>query len=578
MADDLTRKPLDTWSAEDVKTAAAAGLPPTYARARAMLEDHDYFQGGKLWVGQRADAGLSAEQLRRIEPVFVPDPLLEEIRENRTNGLLQREPSVAFDPVKPAADQQTEDERVTAVVSAIARWWDRTKFWSKARDAFGRTSYARRSALRVFIPEANLTDGTTTDGATTTTLPTAKTLEEALERIEIEAPLPDTAGRFTLATQREVAVVVTGDELHRVSELWSVETDAVGARTTLVRVLAGSAQAQTVPYDLGGRLPVVEMKTAELVTEPVIRQQSLLNFASTVLNRVLETAGFPERYLANVDPPGIWLSFPPEGEPPLATDKDSNGATIYKHRRPWVFGFSTVAELVGLRTTEPTPSGVQREVFATPSVTRFDPVNPDYIKTASELIRNRLYHLCRQGHLAADSTAQLSGLAYQQARAGFEADLLTQKGGLEGMVRDAIEVVLAYAGLMHAETKTFLEDFRCVVTLHVTSGPVTPDEARLASELRTSGLVSLATAMGRVGVEDIGAEQAAIEADPLATADRWGKIAAAIQALNLATGGIVTPDGAAFLLGLTPEQIEVFRTGTAPAPNAVPAKPTLTAA
>jgi hypothetical protein len=62
---------------------------------------------------------------------------------------------------------------------------------------------------------------------------------------------------------------------------------------------------------------------------------------------------------------------------------------------------------------------------------------------------------------------------------------------LEGMLRDIIEVAIAWAELMSKDTrsndatktagvampgKSFLSQFRCVVNLHVNAGPITPDE------------------------------------------------------------------------------------------------------
>lgn len=576
----LSQKPLVSWNLEDVTTAAKAGLPTTYPVARAMLEDHDYLQGGKLWIGQRAEAGLSQEQMRRIKDVFVPDPLLEEIKQNRTNGLLKREATVTFEPTKPIADadSQAQKDRVTTVLQGIAHWWDKRKLWDKARAAFGRTSYSRRAALRYYVPSANLDNLIGTDGKPVTTFRTVTTLPEALDLIAVEAPLPDLAGRFTLASQEQVALVLTGDEQNRQAELWSVE-----GGTTVVRVLnrfgdrMAGKPTLTVPYDLGGRLPVVEIETlGELVTDPIIKQQSLLNLNSTMLESVLETAGFPDRFIENAEPPGLWLHSPPEGVPldEVDTAKDSSDATIYKHRVPWLFGFRPVTELVGLKTTETLANGGERTGYQTPTVQRFDPVDPTYLKTAREMIRNTIYKNCRQGHYASETIAEASGLAYQQHRAQFEDDLETLKGSVEGLIRDSIEVVLAYAGLMHAETKQFLEDFRCVVTVHVTSGPITPAEMMEVRANRDARLIAQSTAMGRLGVEDIGAEQTAIDADPANLAAKWLAIAGTIDALTKAAP--VDSAGAAFLLGLSPEQIEVFRTGTAPV--AAPSKPALTAA
>lgn len=574
---DFLLKPIDQWTREDAVQAAKSGLPESFTAAKGMLEQHDYWQNGDLWVGQRGPKATERENLRRIEPSLVPDPILEEVQENRSNGLLQREPAVSFDPVMPASPgtpQETEQRtRVERVVKALARWWDTKRLWDKADNAFGRTAYAGRAALRVWIAPGNLQSAEPSlvqrfiGIKPPAKIPTGLSLEEALDIIEVSDPLPDAATLYTVPeTQRKAAVIldtqILNGQKRDIAEVWTVE-GAGQTKTTVLRIL-GAEKSDPITQDLGGRLPLAEMESKPIVTGPVIKNQSLLNFGNTILNRVLETAGFPERTISNAEPPGLWLPYPPDPEA-SALEKDTSGSTTFwKHRTNWVFGFSTVTELIGAKQQQINAAGREMEVIATPSITYKEPTDPQYVINAKSAVRDRIYHLVRQGHLASDSTAQLSGFAYQQARAQFEADLQKLKGKLEGMIRDVIEVVLAYAGLMSAEAKTFLQDFRCVVNLSVTSGPITQAEADLALKLRDGRLISQANAQGRVGIDDHAAETAAILADPMNRLAWVKAVADAITALQSAQPGI-TPEGIAFLLGLTPEQLEVFRTGVPPA-------------
>jgi hypothetical protein len=227
-------------------------------------------------------------------------------------------------------------------------------------------------------------------------------------------------------------------------------------------------------------------------------------------------------------------------------------------------------EIVGIRTV-----GTDgKETFASPSVTALDPVNPAFATDASDRVAEKLYRRGKQGHLALNSTAQASGTAYQQARAQFEADLKRLKGGVEGMVRDILEATLALAGLMSTEARSVLTDFRVAVNLRVSAGPVTADEARLATELRDKRAISQQTMMSRVGIEDPQAELTQITDDPFYQLDLWLKRLEVYQkAIDAGAAAAV----AAEIAGMTPEEGQMLETGTVPAP-VKPGKPALSAA
>lgn len=172
-----------------------------------------------------------------------------------------------------------------------------------------------------------------------------------------------------------------------------------------------------------------------------------------------------------------------------------------------------------------------------------------------------------------EKTGETSGIAYEQARAQFEADLTKLRGQVEAMVRDILEAVLALAGLMSGEAKAVLVEFRVQVTLRVSAGPVTAEQARLAIELRDKRAISQQTMMARIGIEDPVAEQQAIEADPFYQAELWLK---RLEVYNkLVESGAATAV-AAHLAGMTTEEGRMLETGTVPA--AKPTRPKLTAA
>jgi hypothetical protein len=355
------------------------------------------------------------------------------------------------------------------------------------------------------------------------------------------------------------AIIITKVDEKEQAEVWTV--DPVTG-TTGVRVLTDTASALG-PFDTRGRLPLAVAKGKRIVTPSVRSLQAQLNFIATVTTRTVETAGHRERYIGNVDPPGMWLPYPPTTGPALEMDETDPTQTYWKHRVPWVVGANITTELQGLPETVRDPDGTERVTYAEPSVTTLDPVNPQYTTDAAAVITRRIYRRCKQGHLGLDQTAESSGIAYQQARAQFESDLRSLKPPVEMMLRDLLEAVLAFAGLMHAASRTILDRFRVQVTLHPTAGPVSADEQRLAIELRNARVISQDTALARVVAEDPVVEQDSIDADAGQAATLWATLTTALTALMGLEN--MTLAGAGYLLNLTEEQLTVLATGLPPA-------------
>lgn len=569
-----TVKPVKDWGIGDATAAASGELPRDYQVVYDLIELNEAFQDGRLWPGHRTGDPVTDAAIREnVRPQFISDDVAGEMVENRTNGLLGQEADVTLVPLSGAEPTEAEQKEIDTINTALSAWWDRKKLWEKVGTALGRVSYASRATVRPFVAEGNLTS-TPAQGEqqARTTLPTNKTLAEALDLVDLDTPLPNLAVRYTdPLTQRPAAVVLTETASgQRLVEVWTVDPKS---KQTELRVLGGQ-QVGTAPaltLDLQGRLPLAEVRGKRIITPSVVKLQSLLNFIMTVTARTVETAGFRERYLKNVEPPGMWLPTPPVNSPPLAVD-DTGPTKLYKHRVPWILGASITNELIGYRKTVMDAAGVSTEVIADPDITTLDPVDPAFATNAADAITAKLYKRGKQGHLAIDSTAQASGIAYEQSRAQFAADLKGLKGPAEGMLRDLLEVVLAYAGLMSTEAAGILSRYRVQVTLHVTAGPITADEQRAATELRDKRVISQETTMARCGIEDPAAEQAAIDSDPLQLAAFWVAMAPAWMALT----AITTPEKAAEALHLTPEQALLLTAEAVPVAD--PKRPALSAA
>lgn len=571
----MATKPVSQWRLDDAVQAAKSDLPSDYRICVQMLEDEDQWRGGEEWPGQRSgdprtDAVLTEHRLRQ----FVPDDVLSEGVDNRTNGLIGQEADVQLLPLSPSGENgdltDAEEAFAKTTLASLSQFWNRKHFWDFVRLALNRLHYAKRTVVLPFVAPGNMVTRTDSLGRTTSELPTRNSLDDALDVIDIEAPKPDTAIRYIdPRTKRPVGVIISELDGRQQAQVWWVNP---ATKATEVRLYGvndaprNPSTGETAPsmvLDTKGRLPVAEARGSRIVTKSARRLQSQLNLATTYTSRTVEMSGSRERFFMNTQPPGIWLKFPPSQGRPLAVDETTPGGPYYKHSVPWVIGADVSNNLVGTPQTETRPDGTIVQTNAQPSVEALDPVDPAFTTGAAEAISLKLYRRMKQGHLGLSKTGEASGTAYVQARAQFEADLKSIKVAAEGMIRDALEYVLALAGLIHPGSAGILDNWRIEVTLKVTAGPVTTEDVANATTLRNAHGISTREMMVRTGVDDAQAMQDEIEADPLYWAEFWSKIGPAIQALTSQVPGL-TAAGAGALMKLPVAMLEVLATGLPP--------------
>ena len=566
------RRKVRQWELNDAKQAVADALAQVqlgergYQRTFEMVERHNFWQDGYGWAGQRGtEPQVTAKILENVKPMFTPDDVVSELVGNVENGLLSFEPSVSFTPIVEPEDPQSEgalaqQKRVKALMGHISRWWDDKRFWERVGLGIRRTTWSGRAPLRLRINPANLE----ASGA----FPTALDPPDAFSRIELDTLLPDAAAVVTDPdTERKVGIVVNKrDDGTEAAEVWTIEGKGTQERVTKCRVLIlgggrmnqRNREVAAIEHELriSGRMPVFELQTEPLLTEPMRLGQNQLNYIRTVLSRTVESSGFKSRFLGNVEPQLIWLTAKPTDTPVVKIDR-SLGHPLYGIRTPWVFGAGHTSELIGLEEI-----GANGEkLHATPQVVIDPASDTTWVLDPADRVRKWLYKSAKQGHLGGASTAETSGDAYEQARAQHESDLKKRKGAVEGVVRDIIESAVALAALMSPELVGFLDEFRCVVNLHVNAGPIRPDTARLNRELRDAGLISLETAQTRNGIEDPAAELAALERDPINRIQFRTKQFALIQQAIMAGAEAHV---ACHFAGMTHEEIEMFITGEVP--------------
>jgi hypothetical protein len=528
----LATAPFTDWKYEDCTAALTAKLPADYWRKRdyAVLKDH--FRGGKEWVGPG-----DAEKNEHIAKQFVPDDFISDALRNIGNAF--EEPQMGGAPIKPVEANKPLPEnvqsRITEAMLLFTVWWDKQKIHAKTLRCLRTSAYAGYATLRPWVPSRFLVKGE--DGAISFK-PTTD-FATALSYIHIAVPEPHEAGIVTHpATQDLCAIfldeeVVPGTEtkIKRAEMVYlDPDRDTDEDATTILRVVyENSAKTDIVTeLNLGGRLFFAEMEAESLLTEPVLRTQQQLNFYCTILNRLAETGAFKQRYIKNAKPHGKKREYT-EGEM-LADgeflERDDEHRLWAVTPEPRTLGAATTTELVGLPNYDDAGSQKGNQV---PDVFVEDPTDPTPYVNATEAIRKRGLRQCSQGHLAHTSTAELSGIAYEQFRATHEKDLNNRRIGEEGMLRDLLMAVLALAEYITGKEGYFTKVLRVTIDQRVNAGPRSPDSTRLDMEAFEAGLLSEETTMARIQVEDIEAEVTRLRASSkgvMALMEHIGQVAA----------------------------------------------------
>jgi hypothetical protein len=467
---EFDRKDFADWTRDDVVEAISSrieedlGSQEAFDENKLFTEDHDHWQDGDGWVGPTGTLATRTGVLADVEPQFTPVDVVSECVDRTADALLKQSADISFVLAEGSEDiNEQQSEETDLVKRAVSKWWDDKKLWDHAKAAARRSRWAGRGIVRLWIARGNLTEILDASGNVTGwELPTGLTFAEALDRIDISAPMPDVSYVYKNPHTRQEAGLFhfVDDEGIETADIWYVDENK---QTTFMR--RGDSGDEEFTVDLKGSIPIAEMTAPILLTEPVRRQQRRLNFLESILNRVGETAGFAERYIANAEPHGTWLTTKPQGViDPETTEYD--GVTYYLHPQPRTLGASITTELFGVISNPETAE------IAMPEVTFKDPTDPDFAIKGCRHAKRSIYEECRQIH------------------------------------------AIAFASAMSNENSDFLEKYRVVMNVNINTGPITHEEIKQNNENVEKGTLSRESAMVANGVEDVDAELQKIMEQP----------------------------------------------------------------
>jgi len=572
--------PFNDWKYEDV----VREVDNSYVKADFQIrqdyaQDHDHFRTGKEWVGPG-----EATTNSKIDQQFAPEDAIGEVISNVGNAFGEPQLGMALLKEPPAQGEISAElkARMAEGLSLLSQWWDDRKLQEKIIGLQRTAAWAGKAGLRLWIPGRFLR---VNDG-NSVTIKNTSDFAEALSYIHVATPLMDVATIIVdPATQDRCAVFMDSEvewdsqgnknESKRAEIIYlDPERDSDRDTDTILRIVYSGEEKQPLKatLKLQGNLLFSEMAVESLLTDPVIRTQRQLNLLTTLVTRIAETAAFRERYTMNAKPQGSRIPYDdgdtiPDGS---LLERDEEGRQWLVTPEARTLGASVTTELVGLAKYD---NNGDAKGVETPQVMVVDPVDPaPYIEAASKT-RGRILRMCGQGHLAGDSNAEASGIAYEQARAVFEKDLNRRRIPEEGMLRELLTAVLAMAELITNKPGYFTSQFRVTVDQHFNAGPRSPDLVRLDLESYDASGMAIETLMTRLGVEDIDAEMERIHKSAefiLDVLDKTSKLSLTEESLSTLLQKLGVPQEIIDSLEKEPPPEPVVPTGGETPPNIPP--------
>lgn len=438
---------------------------------QSKMNNFDYYHGDtwQSWIGPKIaiTTPQHAEVMAEVQRVFQTANKIQEVVDRHRRALVGKQPLWYF--TNPDG-QRAEATEADAVLQKLVDRWSRRK--NPLVQAVTSMLVEGKGYLRLWSPPQ---------------LARAKNIQD---RLFVHAPQPasveikrDNDGFIEYILYRYV-----DKNMSPLTEKQYLNEQGF----TVFETLQGGAvnQDETIVLDLGGGYSIVELEREPLITDSVKRAQNGINYALTMLLRNLSYSGFLRELILNGQPPGEWV-------------EDRNSASGQKFI-PSPEGFESGPGVTNFVMGAPTyDSAGNITGYTSPQVNVRQPIDPkiflETVQTESKII----YEAVGQGHILA-TDAQLSGVSRVQLR----QDFLTALGEDAQIISGALAEIYKSALLMLGQGTAGLD---LVVKCQFAVSQATPEEMQEIRENYSAGLLSRATAMGLLGVDNPDAEAELIE-------------------------------------------------------------------
>ncbi len=220
-----------------------------------------------------------------------------------------------------------------------------------------------------------------------------------------------------------------------------------------------SDREETRVLDLGGRLPIFELKGKPLINDSIKRAQNAINKTLTIKDKNVESAGFLERVILGGLPPGEWIK-----------DDDGNERFI-PHKNSLDFGANKITFVSGIPLGDDvnSPTG-----YTNPKIVYKEPVS---IKNFSESLKLDISTIYHQVGLAYMQTAN-DGRISAKSRIALKEDFIVRLGTYERIVEANLRRILSVVLKVLTKGKTTLSPI-VELNLSVTTSPEEREQNRL---------------------------------------------------------------------------------------------------
>ncbi len=232
--------------------------------------------------------------------------------------------------------------------------------------------------------------------------------------------------------------------------------------------------------DLGGRLPIFEVKARVILGNDGKEIQNSINHALTLKDVNLKYAGFLERVVTNAQMPGNYID-----------DPNKPGTKIFVSQpMQWQFGANQIVNLQGMPIGDKkAPTG-----YTNPDIQYREPVDvTNFGQSVSIDIRN-FYMSVGLGHLLSVGDGSISGVS----RLTIQKDYATRLEGYSEIIENAIADIFSTVAILLLDEPAEIDP---EVTLNL-SYDLLPENIDVIGGMFDRGLISKRSAMSRLGIPD----------------------------------------------------------------------------
>jgi hypothetical protein len=493
--------PFPRWRMQDVLDVVARDVPPEHRWAWGMYKG-DHWQGGWGWAGPMV--GPEHPEYQRlwgeIMKMFSSRNVIREVVETHVDGVLGRPMRWSLVPIRATPDERdATPEALKALIaeaSALVRQWLDQRNVHDLLRAFltDLLMPPGRAVLRLFLPRGAAEP--VAEGSRILQLVSGDDFGATLAAVFAEKPDVERARLYTEPdTQRDIGVAIfralnagrTGYQ-----DAASVAFLNPAGALTMVGAIYQDGSTTAVGYDLGGRLPVFQRSRLPLVTQQLLQQNRILNYAESTIPRNLTTAGFLDRVIKSAQLNGRWV-------------KDASGVETWEMDENNLprFGPGEVTVLQPL-VIEDDNGGTH---VTTPEMDRGEPVLPTGAIQSSDHIYQNMLREAGQANLIAGEMSDATVIRYGLS-------LLHSAVPMTAALRWVIETALAWAEALRGEEGRYTSQLRAQTSAYVNVGPVTPEQRAALTAAFEKSLLSRETAQELMGVDDVDSENDRIAAQP----------------------------------------------------------------